>query len=413
LVQESRDQFHKPLKISPYKLAPAGAPITLPAIREGVRALFKQRDALEEFQEDIRSYLNVKHSFLISSGRAALFIILKILQKGMKKKEVIVPGYTCFTVGASIARAGLRILPCDLSVETFGFDLKSLKQMKCDNVLCILPTHLFGLPANLADIRKLFQGEGIAVIEDAAQAFGGESNGKKLGTLGDVGFFSLQRGKNITTMEGGIIVTNSEWYGKEISEEVSKLPSQNASEIYSTFLTVLIYWLFLEPALYWIPDRLPFVKLGVTDFRMDFSVKALSYFQAGVGRTVLSKLDEYNQIRILNTDYLYKNIPQSQAYIIPHSIDGSLPPLIRFPIVFKDLKLRDKIHESLQRHGIGSSKMYPLAIGEVPEASSYLSGYSYPLPSSRTIAGGILTLPTHPLVTQKDLELIVNIFSSR
>lgn len=406
-------QYHKSLRILPYKLAPAGAPITFSAILGGIRALYKQRDALEEFQKDIRSYLNVKSCFLISSGRAALFLILKVLQKRLKKKEVIVPGYTCFTVAASIARAGLNIIPCDLSIETLGFDIKNLTKIEFDNVLCILPTHLFGLPTNLRDILKISQDQEVFVIEDTAQAFGGEIYGKKLGTIGDIGFFSLQRGKNITTMEGGIIVTNSELYAEEISKEISKLPSQNFSEIYFNFLKVVIYWLFLNPAFYWIPDKLPFVKLGVTDFKMDFPIKALNSLQAGLGKTILGKLDEYNQIRKLNTDYLYKNIPERQEYIIPRSLDDSLPPLIRFPIIFKDLKLREEIYKSLQSCGIGCSKMYPLAIGEVPEVTQYLSRISDSLPNSKKIAEGILTLPTHPLVTKRNLELVVNIFNNR
>ena len=76
-----------------------------------------------------------------------------------------------------------------------------------DETLCVLAIHLFGIPANLDRIKKLCRKKDIFIVEDAAQAMGGEYKGGMLGTIGDVGFYSLGRGKNITCGSGGIIVT--------------------------------------------------------------------------------------------------------------------------------------------------------------------------------------------------------------
>ena len=83
------------------------------------------------------------------------------------------------------------------------------------------PTHLFGIPSDVDRTRRICEEKGIFLVEDAAQAMGVEHGGRKLGTLGDVGFFSLGRGKNISCGSGGIILTSS----ADIAEEHPEIPS--------------------------------------------------------------------------------------------------------------------------------------------------------------------------------------------
>lgn len=119
---------------------------------------------------------------------------------------MIVPAYTCFSVPSAIVRAGLDVVLCDVEPETLDFNFTELEGLINEDVLCVAPTHLFGRPADVDRVKRLCEGKGIVVVEDAAQAMGGQSGGRLLGTLGDVGFFSLGRGRISPVAQGELFL---------------------------------------------------------------------------------------------------------------------------------------------------------------------------------------------------------------
>ena len=222
-------------------LPPAAAPIGLRNLVSGIRGNLAGQRELERFQSELRAYFGVKHCFLVSSGKAAFTLILQALkQLSPDRDEVLVPAFTCYSVPASVARASLRIRLCDLNPGRLDFDFTQLSEMLLqrkggrqtggissgggpqafvvpepesaeaskNRILAVVPTHLFGIPADVPRLRKLVKGSGIAIVEDAAQAMGEEIGDGKAGTLGDVSFFSLARGKAFSVVEGGVILTD-------------------------------------------------------------------------------------------------------------------------------------------------------------------------------------------------------------
>src|SRR5438128_7129737 len=190
-------------------LPPAAAPLCGADLWHGVSGILSPERALRALEKEIRRHFAASDVFLVSSGTAALTLALMALKSLSPKTEVVIPAYTCFSVPAAILQAGLRPALCDISPETFDFDHALLKEALNANTLCVLSHHLFGVPSDIEGIRALCRGRGIFVVEDAAQAMGVEDKGRRLGTIGDVGIFSLGRGKNITCGSGGIILTNS------------------------------------------------------------------------------------------------------------------------------------------------------------------------------------------------------------
>ena len=185
----------------------------------------------ERLQREIKEYFGKEHVFLVSSGKAALFLILSGLKRLTGKKKVILPAYTCFSVPSSVRMAGLEIVLCDIKKETLDYDYNQLQRLLDDDILCILSIHLFGIPSDVANIRSLIGNRKIFIVEDAAQAMGGSCDGQKLGTLGDVGFFSLGRGKNIACGSGGVVITSSEDIADSIREDYSNLETFRRSNI--------------------------------------------------------------------------------------------------------------------------------------------------------------------------------------
>ena len=195
-------------------LPPAAAPVPWQNLLRSITALLGSPKEDRSFEEELRKVFKIRHCFLLSSGKAALTLTLKGLQKLYPdREEVLIPPYTCYSVPASIKAAGLKIKLCDTAVDSFDFDIVELEKKLLEDavrqkILCALPTHLYGIPAEVSTM-KLLQAYRIPVVDDAAQSMGGQaSDGSLLGTTTDAGIYSIGRGKVLSCGEGGIIVTS-------------------------------------------------------------------------------------------------------------------------------------------------------------------------------------------------------------
>lgn len=241
-------------------IPPAACPMSLVDLWHGMAGIFFGKRYQNSLEKEIKEYFGVRHVFFVSSGRAALYLILMALKSLSTKRNVVIPAYTCFSVASAIVKAGLKISLCDINVDTFDFDHDLLTKTINQDTLCVIPNHLFGIPSDMDRITPLCKDRGIFVIEDAAQGMGGKYNRKMLGTIGDVGFFSLGRGKNITCGSGGILVTNSNKIAHAVERQYALLPYANIMETIIEFLQVVFMSIFIRPSLYWFPSSLAFFE---------------------------------------------------------------------------------------------------------------------------------------------------------
>lgn len=395
-------------------LPPVGTPITIKDITESLKFYFSKGFCKEKFEKRIRDYLQVKYVFLISSGRAGFTLILKALSQlaDKNKNTVVIPAYTCFSVPSAIVRAGLKIKLCDIDLKTLDFDYEELRRIDYSDVLCIVPSNLFGLPSNLPRICEMAKCNNIFVVDDAAQAFGAKIERRYCGTFGDVGFFSLGRGKNITTLGGGVIVTNSDRIASSIEKYSSELPETGLLKDIGFFIKTLLYAAFLHPHLYWFPEKLPFLQLGASKFDPNFKIRKFSRFQSALGLSQMKKLDDFNRKRKEAANLIRKGIRDNESISYPLPIKNSDPVYLRFPLIFKDESLRSKLFKILSDSGLGVSTMYPKSIAEIVEVRKYLVESTVNCPQANSLAQRILTLPTHNYVREKDIESITNILRS-
>ena len=202
------------------------------------------RNALER---ELAEHLQLHHAVALSSGKAALTIILNALKALTGRRKVILPAYTCYSVPSSIAKAGLEIVPCDIARNSFDYDYDRLAPMLDDDTLCVLSIHLFGIPADTARLMQLCRGRDIFVVEDAAQAMGGTHEGQPLGTLGDVGFYSLGRGKAVTCGSGGVVLTGSARIADALAAVVKEVPAPGLRDDVATAAALLVSSIFIAP----------------------------------------------------------------------------------------------------------------------------------------------------------------------
>ncbi len=371
-------------------------------------ALGVPRDS-SNFAEVLRKYLGVKHVFFASSGRAALTILLKALGQGSRRREAIIPAYTCFSVPSAVVRAGLVIRLCDVDPKTLDLDQNALSRLDLSKALCIIPSGLYGMPADLESLRKIAQTCSAFLIDDAAQCLGATIGGKPCGTFGDAGFYSLGRGKNITTMGGGMIVTGRGDLAQLLHREVNKLPRASSLDVLSLILNSLLYAIMLPPSRYWILERLPFLGLGASRFDPSFALSQLSVYQARLAGQVFPLLEKYNRIRRDNAHRLQSGIDGVEGIEAPRSAAGASPVYLRLPILVRDRAHRSRLLKQLRRVGIGASPSYPTAIADIPGIGRYLAENQQPCPGARSIAERIITLPTHPYVTASDTDRMIEI----
>jgi dTDP-4-amino-4,6-dideoxygalactose transaminase len=240
------------------ELAPSGTPIT---IRELLKWLILQPVAariLEEFRAAICHRYRLRHCFFVSSGRAAMYLLFRVLSTlaGSGKTDIIVPSYTCYSVPAAAIRAGLRVRILDIDPVTLSFDLDQLAHTDFSKVLAIVSSNLYGIPNDLPAIAAIARQHGVYFIDDAAQSLGALMDGQPVGGFGDAGLYSLDKGKNITSIQGGILVTQSDTIAAEIRKELAQLPAPPWQRTLAQAIQLLIYGILLRPWLYWIPARL-------------------------------------------------------------------------------------------------------------------------------------------------------------
>jgi perosamine synthetase len=379
-------------------IPPAAAPISIREMMHGFLGIVK-KGAEEKLETGLKEYFGAGHVFLLSTGKAALYITLAGLHGLTGRRKVIIPAYTCFSVPSAVRFAGLDLVLCDIVPETLDYDFSCLEKLICDDTLCVVSTHLFGIPADTSKVRWLCKAKGAFVVEDAAQAMGAVHDGKKLGTSGDVGFFSLGRGKNITCGSGGIIVTSSDEIADAIRKrynEVEKVPT--AGYLKNVFETVFMM-IFLRPTLFWLPKRLPFLKLGETRYFPSYPVRRFTGFQAGLLFDWSSKLERMNRTRAMHGDRYMKRLGLSGGRMPIYTRGYSYN---RFPVFSKDKRTKDVL--CMAGDTLGITPMYPSAVHRIPELRGCFDKQEFG--GADRVSDTLVSLPTHILLDDSESEMI-------
>ena len=163
---------------------------------------------VKRLEEDYARYLGVKHCLAVNSCTSAL--ISGLVAVGVEPgDEVLVPSYTFFASVAAIVAAKAIPIVCEVD-QSLTMNPEDLERKITKRTKVILPVHMRGMPAKMDRIMAIARKHNLKVVEDVAQANGGSFGGRKLGTFGDVGAFSLQYHKTITAGEGGIVATNGD-----------------------------------------------------------------------------------------------------------------------------------------------------------------------------------------------------------
>lgn len=315
------------------------------------------------FEEEFAEYCGVKFAASCSSGTSAIHLALAALGVG-PGDEVITTSFSFIASATPILFQGATPVFIDIDPKTFNMDPIRLKEAITDKTKAIIPVHLYG---QCADMDRILEVAGdIPVVEDCAQAHGSIYKGKKAGSMGKCGMFSFYPTKNMTTGEGGMVVSDDE----EFIEKIKMLRNHGQVARYD-------------------------------HHAVGYNLRMTS-LAAAIGREQLKKLDLKTTARRNNAKLLTDGLSAIDGIIPPFIAEGNNPVFHQYTI--KVDNKRDELSEGLNERQIGNKVFYPTTISSSPALSEYSDREC---PVAEECASKVLSLPVHPLVSEEDVKEII------
>lgn len=369
------------------------------SIKNALKAFFHGRDIKKE------QFTN-STSMGFDSGSAALLFLLKYLrEQNPSKTQIIVPVYTCYSIAAVVEYAKLGIVLCDMDPETLDFNYTELEHCINENTLGIISTHFFGRNIDNRKLEKIKNTHDVVIIEDAAQ--GGLSN-DSLGKSSDFIVTSTGRGKPISTLGGGYLITRSDNPDAEYLIKVyEQLDDRTAYEELNVLLKIFVVNILLNPFLYTIPLSIPYYRIGETLYPESIPIKKITKFQQRL--LAYEKGISLDNIRNKHAKYYNVNINSSclQPGFSESNINNYKP--MRYPVYLNiDADMLSE-HDLKKMRKYGIVTMYPKPLSELKEIKSFCVNCESLYPGGEYLAKRLLTLPTHTLLKKKDIVNIISI----
>jgi dTDP-4-amino-4,6-dideoxygalactose transaminase len=230
--------------------------------------------------------------------------------------------------------------------------------------------------------------------------------GKCSGTWGDAGLYSFDKGKNVAAIDGGVIVTASDRVSRAIAAEHEQLSAASMAESGSGVAKALVYAALLRPWLYWIPNSIPQLELGRTEFTTAFAIDRPSRALTSLAAAMMPRLDYFTEARTRNARALLEAISGLDGIRTVRPLTTANPVYLRLPILVSNPDLRRQILATLNERGIGATGSYPASLADVDGLQPSLANPAARADGGRQIARQIVTLPTHAFVTASDIERI-------
>lgn len=321
------------------------------------------------FESEIAAYLNVKHAVALNSGTDALVIGLRSMGI-LPGDEVITSPFTFIATAEAATNLGAKPVFVDIDPQTFNLDVNLIEQAITPKTKAIIPVHLYGHAADMNGIVEIASRHGIQVLEDVAQAFSGQINGRKLGSIGQAAAFSFFPSKNLGAYgDGGLLCTNDE----KVAEIARMLRVHGAR----------------------------------TKYHNEFAgySSRLDTLQAAILRVKLRYVDVWSDNR-RQAAWRYNDLLQGVEGIVLPSERANVRHVYHQYTIRVLNSQRDVVQKRLHEHGVSSMVYYPVPLHRLPIYAADYSSLS--LPASEKMSQEVLSLPMWPQITESIQERVAN-----
>ena len=354
-------------------------PVVKPLLGEeelaAVREVFEsgwlvQGPKVEAFEKAFAAYIGRRHGIAVANGTAALQVAL--MAHGLKAgQEVVIPPLTFFATASMVLAAGGKPVFADIDRATYNLDPAKVPAAVTRKTGAIMPVHLYGQTADMAPILEFAMAKDLVVIEDACQADGADNHRKKAGNLGDSACFSFYATNNMTTGEGGMILTDDD----EIAQAARLLRDQGQAAKYEH------------------------VSLG-------FNLR-MTEMQAAIGLVQLGKLDGWVRQRRANARTLTKGLEHIEGLVPPAEANWTVHSFYQYIMRAEPPypMTRDEVVKALHEDGVGARPSYPVALYKQKALRDLKVRGRCPV--AEQVVGRLFELPVHPALTPAEVEAIV------
>jgi len=340
-------------------------------IEKGLKEVFRKGDFIlgeeaEQFENEFAAYCGVKYGIGVNSGTDALYLALGALDIGTGD-EVILPTHTFIATALCISYTGAKPVFVDIEESTYNIDPKAIAKAITPKTKAILPVHIYGQAANMAEINALAQKNGIKVVEDACQSHGACYQKKRTGSLGDVACFSFYPTKSLGACgDAGIIVTND----PKVNEAARMLRDYGRTGRYSH-------------------------KVKGFNSRLDT-------IQAVILSAKLKHLDEWNAMRNAKAQRYAQGLKGIPGLVIPTIQPDRTHVFQTYAIRIKN---RDRVIEELKKRGVTALIHYPIPL-HLQEAYQDAGHSKGDFPVAERVADDILSLPMFPHMADGQVDYV-------
>ena len=322
-------------------------------------------DEVAAFGEEFAEYCGVGHGIPTSNGTTALHAALVGI--GIGPGDVVLTTPFSFVATANAVRhVGAEPVFADVDPETYNLDPSSVERVISDrdgDVDALVVVHLYGCPAEMDRLREIADRHGVPLVEDAAQAHGARYDGEPVGSLGDVGCFSFYPTKNMTTGEGGAVVTDRDGVAERVRRFIDHGRGDDGSH-----------------------------EVVGHNFRM-------SDILAAVGREQLAKLDDYLAARREHASGYTEALAGGDGVSPPVEPDDRRHAYHQYTVRCPD---RERFARHLARHDVDTAVYYPRAIPEEPAYDDVTAS----VPTAERAAAEVVSVPVHPGLSEREVERV-------
>ncbi len=327
---------------------------------------------VKAFEEEMAQYLGVNHAVGCASGTDALLLAMKALKIGAGD-EVITTPFTFIATSEAIVQAGASPVFVDIDPDSFNLNVQELEAKISAKTKAILPVHLYGLPANMDEIKALAESHKLFIIEDCAQAIGADYKGQKVGSIGDIGCFSFFPTKNLGAFgDGGLLSTNNE----ELAARLRMLRMHGSQ------------------------TRYHHEESGLNS--------RLDEMQAAILRIKLPHIDEFNQSRQKLAQKYNQLLAPFSEYITAPSIPENMTHVFhQYTIKLKTdcPERRNAFQDALRDEGVMSMLYYPIPLYE-QKTHQNLGCQASDYPVCETLRHQVLSLPMFPELSETEQNMV-------
>ncbi|MEN6483197.1 MAG: DegT/DnrJ/EryC1/StrS family aminotransferase [Anaerolineaceae bacterium] len=335
-------------------------------------------EVTQEFEKEFAALTGAKYSFAVSNATQALHLACIALGIGAGD-EVIVPSLTFVATANAVLYTGAEVKFADiLGSNDLTVDPQAIEKMITPRTKAIIVMHYAGYPCQMEALLAIAKKYGLSVIEDAAHAPGASLNGKMLGTWGDAGCFSFFSNKNLSTGEGGMVVTDRD----DLAEKIRLQRSHG--------MTTLTYDRHQGHA----------YTYDVVDLGYNYRIDEI---RSALGLAQLTKLAKNNQRRAQFT-HLYWELLSGSQVELPFKNASGMPAYHIFPMLLPEGINRFQFIDKMREAGVQTSIHYPPA----HRFTYYRNRYGeISLPVTEQVASREVTLPLFPTMKTDDVRYVV------